>query len=106
MSDGAYERTGSTSRPTMSAPTRSVAGVSAGRRPLPELERLLEDRVRLGEPERRVQMTTWAGSELRKMGRISMREIILAVLVIGAIVLWVIGGSFIDPTLTALVGSR
>jgi L-tartrate/succinate antiporter len=38
------------------------------------------------------------------MGTISTREIILAMLVIGAIVLWVTGGSFIDPTLTALVG--
>jgi len=56
------------------------------------------------EVKRSTEVTTWAGSELRKMGTISTREIILAVLVIGAIVLWVTGSSFIDPTLTALVG--
>jgi L-tartrate/succinate antiporter len=56
------------------------------------------------EIKRSTEVTTWAGSELHKMGTISTREIILAMLVIGAIVLWVTGGSFIDPTLTALVG--
>jgi L-tartrate/succinate antiporter len=56
------------------------------------------------EIKRSTEVTTWAGSELHKMGTISTREIILAVLVIGAIVLWVTGSSFIDPTLTALVG--
>ena len=55
------------------------------------------------EVKRSAEVSTWAGSELRKMGADFAREIILAVLVIGAIVLWVIGGSFIDPTLTALV---
>jgi L-tartrate/succinate antiporter len=55
------------------------------------------------EVKRSTEVTAWAGSELRKMGTISAREIILAVLVTGAIVLWVIGGSFVDATLTALV---
>ncbi|HEY2621445.1 MAG TPA: anion permease [Acetobacteraceae bacterium] len=55
------------------------------------------------EVKRSTEVTAWAGSELRKMGTISPREIILAVLVTGAIVLWVIGGSFVDATLTALV---
>jgi di/tricarboxylate transporter len=34
---------------------------------------------------------------------LTAREIVLAVLVTGAIVLWVVGGSFVDATLTALV---
>jgi L-tartrate/succinate antiporter len=55
------------------------------------------------EVKRSTEVTAWASSELRKMGTISPREIILAVLVTGAIVLWVIGGSFVDATLTALV---
>src|SRR5208283_4560580 len=37
------------------------------------------------------------------MGSVSWRERVLGVLVLGAIVLWVIGGSFIDPTLVAFV---
>ena len=48
-------------------------------------------------------VTDWAGSELGKMGRISRHEVILAVLVSCAILLWVLGGSFIDATLTAFV---
>ena len=36
-------------------------------------------------------------------GRDPAREIALSASVLGAIVLWVVGGSFIDPTLTALV---
>ena len=55
------------------------------------------------EVKRSAEVTVWAGSELRGMGTISLHEIILAVLVVCAIVLWVTGGSFIDPTLTALV---
>ena len=55
------------------------------------------------EVKRSTEVTAWAGRELRQMGSISLREIILAVLVTGAIVLWVIGGSFVDATLTALV---
>jgi len=55
------------------------------------------------EIKRSAEVSIWAGSELRKMGTISSREIILAVLVTCAILLWVMGGSFIDPTLTAFV---
>jgi L-tartrate/succinate antiporter len=53
--------------------------------------------------KRSAEVTVWARRELRGMGTISLHEIILAVLVVCAIVLWVTGGSFIDPTLTALV---
>ena len=55
------------------------------------------------EVKRSTEVTAWARRELRNMGAISAREIILAVLVTGAIVLWVTGGSFVDATLTALV---
>ena len=54
--------------------------------------------------KRSPEVSTWASSELRKMGTISKNEIILTVLVIGAILLWVFGTSIIDPTLTALAG--
>ena len=54
--------------------------------------------------KRSEQVSVWAGSELRKMGTISAHEIMLTVLVVGAILLWVLGSGFIDPTLTALVG--
>lgn len=50
------------------------------------------------------EVSVWAGDELRKMGKASKNEIILAVLVVGAILLWVLGASIIDPTLTALAG--
>jgi L-tartrate/succinate antiporter len=55
------------------------------------------------EVKRSTEVAAWAHGELRKQGAISAREIILAVLVTGAIVLWVIGGDFVDATLTALV---
>ena len=35
---------------------------------------------------------------------LALREIVLAVLVVGAISLWVMGSSVIDPTLTAMAG--
>ena len=55
------------------------------------------------EIKRSTEVSAWAGGELDKMGAISTREIILAVLVTAAILLWVLGSSFIDPTLTAFV---
>jgi L-tartrate/succinate antiporter len=55
------------------------------------------------EVKRNSEVTAWAANELRRMGGITVREIILAVLVTGAIVCWVVGGSFVDATLTALV---
>ena len=55
------------------------------------------------EVKRSAEVSPWAASELHKMGAISAREIALSTIVVGAIVVWVIGGSFIDPTLTALV---
>jgi L-tartrate/succinate antiporter len=55
------------------------------------------------EIKRSTEVATWARSELGKMGRVSRHEAILAVLVSCAILLWVLGGSFIDPALTAFV---
>jgi L-tartrate/succinate antiporter len=55
------------------------------------------------EVTRSGEVAHWAANELRRMGRISNREIILAVLVTAAIVLWVVGTDLLDATLTALV---
>ena len=53
--------------------------------------------------KRSPEVSSWARDELVKMGPVSWRERVLGVLVLGAIVLWVLGGSFIDPTLVAFV---
>ncbi len=49
------------------------------------------------------EATIWAGDELRAMGRVSWREIVLMVVMIGAVGLWVFGASLIDTTLVAFV---
>ncbi|MDO8538996.1 MAG: anion permease [Opitutaceae bacterium] len=45
----------------------------------------------------------WAADELAKLGRISRREIVLAVLVSLALVLWVFGADAVHPTMVALI---
>jgi len=50
-----------------------------------------------------VEVPRWATSELARMGRMSTHEAIMALLVLGALTLWIFGGSAIDPTLVALV---
>jgi L-tartrate/succinate antiporter len=55
------------------------------------------------EIKRSPEASKWAGAELGKMRGISWRETVLAGLVLCAIVLWVFGGSFIDPTLAAFL---
>lgn len=45
----------------------------------------------------------WADSELRAMGPVSWREIVLMLLMLGAVGLWVFGGRLIDTTLVAFV---
>jgi L-tartrate/succinate antiporter len=45
----------------------------------------------------------WAAAELARMGPLSRREVILAVLVILAIVSWIFGGPYVEPSLTALI---
>ncbi|HUB11132.1 MAG TPA: anion permease [Acetobacteraceae bacterium] len=55
------------------------------------------------EIKRSPEASAWAGTELSKMGRMTWRESTLAVLVVCAILLWILGGSFIDPTLAAFL---
>ena len=49
------------------------------------------------------EVPNWAAGELNKMGGFSAREITLAVLVVIALLLWIFGGDFINPTTAALV---
>jgi len=49
------------------------------------------------------EVPAWAAQELKKMGGLSNREIILAGLVILALALWIFGGNFINATTAALV---
>ncbi|MEJ8826944.1 anion permease [Variovorax humicola] len=49
------------------------------------------------------EVPAWATKELLEMGGLSSREIILAVLVLIALVLWIFGGDFINATTAALV---
>jgi len=49
------------------------------------------------------EATTWAREELRTMGPVSWREIVLMVVMVGAVGLWVFGASLIDTTLVAFV---
>jgi L-tartrate/succinate antiporter len=45
----------------------------------------------------------WAGEELKKMGRISVKEIAMALLALLALGLWIFGGDFINATTVALL---
>ena len=49
------------------------------------------------------EVTEWAAKELAKLGGFTSREIILAVLVAIALVLWIFAGDYVNPTTTALV---
>jgi len=49
------------------------------------------------------EVPAWAAEELRKMGGLSAREVILAVLVLVALALWIFGGDFMNATTAALV---
>jgi L-tartrate/succinate antiporter len=49
------------------------------------------------------EVPNWAGEELKTMGGVSKREILLAGLVAVALALWIFGGDFINPTTAALV---
>jgi L-tartrate/succinate antiporter len=49
------------------------------------------------------QVPVWARQELRKLGPLSRREIVLAVLVLCALAMWVFGGDVMDATTAALV---
>jgi L-tartrate/succinate antiporter len=45
----------------------------------------------------------WAAKELAKMGKISRKEMIMALLVICALILWIFGGAWVDATTAALM---
>jgi L-tartrate/succinate antiporter len=45
----------------------------------------------------------WAGKELVALGPISRRELIMVALAVGALLLWIFGGSWINATTVALV---
>jgi L-tartrate/succinate antiporter len=49
------------------------------------------------------EVPAWAAQELSKMGSVSGKEILLAILVMSALVLWIFGGSYINATTVALV---
>ncbi|HIJ61201.1 MAG TPA: DASS family sodium-coupled anion symporter [Rhodospirillaceae bacterium] len=49
------------------------------------------------------EVPVWAAEELRKMGGISRREITLAVLVIGAIFLWIFADELMDAAIVAFL---
>lgn len=49
------------------------------------------------------EVPAWAAQELAKRGALTSREIGLAVLVLIALVLWIFGSDYVNPTTTALV---
>jgi L-tartrate/succinate antiporter len=49
------------------------------------------------------EVPAWARQELRKLGPLSRREIVLAGLVLCALAMWVFGGEVVDATTAALV---
>jgi len=49
------------------------------------------------------EVSEWAGSELKKMGTISRREVTMAVLALGALACWISAGKLISATTVALV---
>ncbi len=50
------------------------------------------------------EVPRWAAQELDKLGRLSAKEAIMALLVMVALALWIFGGAFIDATMVALLG--
>ncbi len=48
------------------------------------------------------EVRTWAAAELGKMGRLSRRELVMALLAILALALWIFGGKWIDATTVAI----
>lgn len=60
---------------------------------------------RLYPPEIRQspEVPSWARKELRKLGPLSVREIMLALLVVTALTLWIFGTGLLDPTTSALL---
>jgi L-tartrate/succinate antiporter len=49
------------------------------------------------------EIPQWATGELAKMGKLTMKEILLLAYVAGALALWIFGDAFISPTTVALL---
>jgi L-tartrate/succinate antiporter len=49
------------------------------------------------------EIPTWAAAQLHEMGSLTRNEIILTVLVVAAILLWVLGGDFVDAAIVAFM---
>lgn len=49
------------------------------------------------------EVPVWASGELAKMGSFTLKELVMAVLVVLALILWIAGGKFIDATNVTLV---
>lgn len=49
------------------------------------------------------EVPSWAAGEIKKMGPLSSREMILTVLVLLAILLWVFGGEYVEAATAALI---
>jgi L-tartrate/succinate antiporter len=48
------------------------------------------------------EVPRWAAQELTDLGPITIKEVIMASLVVAALALWIGGGSFVDPAMVAL----
>ena len=49
------------------------------------------------------EVTAWAAAQLEKVGPLSRREIILAIIVVLSLVLWVMGGAYVSAATVALI---
>ncbi|MGB7629768.1 MAG: anion permease [Candidatus Deferrimicrobium sp.] len=49
------------------------------------------------------EVPKWAANEVKKMGPLSLNEIVLIIIVFSAILFWIFGAAFINPTVVALV---
>jgi L-tartrate/succinate antiporter len=55
------------------------------------------------EIKRSPEVPAWANQQLQAMGALTRREIILGVLVVGAVLLWILGGNLMDPAIAAFL---
>ncbi len=55
------------------------------------------------ELKRSPEVPAWAAGELARLGPVSRREVVFALLISGALALWIAGGSLAHPTAVALV---
>ncbi|MDZ7817048.1 MAG: anion permease [Planctomycetota bacterium] len=55
------------------------------------------------EVKKSEKVPRWAADELKKMGKVKWQEIVMALLVLGALALWIFGGSFLHSSMVAVV---